>query len=139
MKSLVYFLVNQGDFDGGWVFIYYDVVTTTHTPAFYDHLVRWEVIDFLISHFDEAERPTAHQQIVASLDYTVHSVTLHHLPSNSHQTYLQLSMDRHHDTALLDWLEERQPGITDHLTEAIHRTKQSLAEELEIDITSWYT
>lgn len=86
---------------------------------FYSHLVVWD--DFDQDH---------HQQIQEILDLVVIDAILDKLHQDHHHDFLILVNDAYEDQSILDWLENKIAGITDHIKQAIFSATQEIKEIL---------
>jgi len=92
-------------------------------PAYYDTLIEWELMDEIIGLVDEQEKAETYQLVSQMLDYIVLETVLSNLQKTHHFEFLELCSHQHHEPSLLNWLEERQIGITQTVKIALSEAK----------------
>ena len=95
-------------------------------PAFYDHLLPWELLHSIVVEFEEDQHTTVWQKMMEALDIEILNEILHHLDNDHHPDFLQLCLERHHHPSLLDWLEERKSGISLLIVERVKNNHSDL-------------
>lgn len=101
-----------------------------HPRSYFDHLVDWPTLEELIVDLEQEHQPEARQLILHALDHAVLETVLHHLPIETHEAFLSICQDQYHQTTTLVWLEEQHEGISIHIEQTIHLTRQALAQLL---------
>jgi len=95
-------------------------------PAFYDHVLPWELLHQIVAEFEEDHRQTAWDNLMEALDIEILDEILVQLSNDHHHDFLELCLDKHHHPSLLDWLEERKSGITLLIVERVKKTHSDL-------------
>ena len=98
---------------------------------FYHSLSEWTEIEQLLNMLHPSEQEEARRLVNHTLDYAVHHAVLHHLPTEHHETYLHICIERHHDEGILHWLEEKVQGIREILVSVLKVIKEHLLEILK--------
>ena len=105
---------------------------TGFKPSFYDRLIDWSHVHELLSEFRQHELEEAVHHLELALDAAVLEGVLSYLERADHESFLEKVFARYDDNQLLDWLEEKSPGVGDHLTTVLQDTKKKLRIILEI-------
>ena len=99
-------------------------------PAYYDTLIEWELMDEVISLVSKQEQAEAYMLISQMLDYVVLETVLANLEKTHHFEFLELCSHQHHEPSLLNWLEEKQTGITQIVKVALSDAKMEVKTTL---------
>lgn len=98
--------------------------------TYYSPLLEEELIEEILAHFEAHEQAEALESIIESLDHAILEAILKLLAEELHEEFLQMLEERYHDPALIDWLEEKQEGITPHIQTVARETKIAIREIL---------
>lgn len=101
------------------------------TPSYYDTLVEWELLEEALSHVAEHEQERALETLMYTLDCVVLETALAHLHESLHHEFLDLCSLQHHEPSILNWLEDRTPGVSQKIRVVLIETKSALIAELQ--------
>ncbi|MEN8253647.1 MAG: hypothetical protein ABFQ62_04720 [Patescibacteria group bacterium] len=96
--------------------------------SYYSSLLETELVDEILSSFEEHEREDAIAHLIESLDHAILEAILHFLEDEVHDEFLDMLENKYHDPEIIDWLEERKEGMIPHIQEVARKTKITIIE-----------
>lgn len=99
-------------------------------PAYYDTLIEWEAIDQILDLIEQENQHEGYRVLSQILDYTVLEIVLSNLPQDHHNDFLELCTHQHHEPSLLNWLEERNQGISETIRVKLLEAKSEIISYL---------
>ena len=99
-------------------------------PSYYDTLVEWEMIDQIFELIDQEDHNEGYRVLSQILDYTVLEIVLSNLHQDHHADFMDLCTHQHHEPSLLNWLEERNQGISEIIRVRLSTAKSEIISYL---------
>ena len=99
--------------------------------AYYRFLLETELIEEILSHFEDHEKEEVIFHLMESLDHAILAAILSFLEEHLHEEFLSMLENRYHDPELIDWLEEQKEGITPRIQTVARETKIAIIKIID--------